>query len=345
METPKIERVEPWVVLAGGLVRVSVTGFDAGRGIEVFFDGQPAQVVGASSRSILARAPLVEGPCEVTLRAVEATDKEKRESADPRSGPPDTATVYAAEMIADEVNPVCNPAVDSNGNIYVTFSGQRGATVPFSIYRVPFGSREKEPFLTDIVNATGIVVGPDDTLYISSRHTGAIYRCDLNKNMERFAENLGIASGLALDRKGHLYVGDRGGTIHKLDPSGHDEILCEIEPSVSAFHLAMRDDQTLFVSGPTLATQDNIYEIGEDRTPKVFFHGIGRPQGMTFDRSGRLLATGSYKGRRGVFAIDPAGRVQQLVASPMLVGVLISPKGDLILADSDSLYRVPSGSW
>ena len=39
------------------------------------------------------------------------------------------------------------------------------------------------------------------------------------------------------------------------------------------------------------------------------------------------------------------GRVQQLVASPMLVGVLISPDGGLILADSDSLYRVPAGSW
>ncbi|MBI3939848.1 MAG: gluconolaconase [Acidobacteria bacterium] len=331
MKVPEIKRVEPKVVLPGGLVRIAVRGLNSVGNAAVFFNGELAPFVGASSHSILARVPAVAGLCKVTL------DREGAGKSE--------AGAYAATPIATEVNPVGNPAADRAGNIYVTFSGPRGAAVPFSVYMLSAASGAKEPFLTDIVNATGIVISSDDTLYISSRHTGIVYKCDMARNLEKFSESMGIASGLALDREGNLYVGDRGGVIHKLDRAGKDEVFCEIEPSVSAFHLAMRSDDTLFVSGPTLATQDNIYEIGRDRTPKVFFHGIGRPQGMAFDAAGRLLVTGSYKGRRGLFAFDPGGRIEQLVSSPMLVGVLATPNGDLILADSDTLYRVPSGNW
>ena len=39
-------------------------------------------------------------------------------------------------QIADNLNPVANPAVDAEGNIYVTYSGQRGQKVPVSLYKV-----------------------------------------------------------------------------------------------------------------------------------------------------------------------------------------------------------------
>ncbi|MBI4454558.1 MAG: gluconolaconase [Acidobacteria bacterium] len=332
MEKLDIKRVEPGVALPGGLVRLVLDGPDLSAGdLGVCFNSHPALVVGASSHSMLVRVPVVSGLCTVTLTWKGTTSS--------------SFSVYAGLPIATEVNPVGNPAADRAGNIYVTFSGPRGATVPFSVYRLPAGSDVKEPFLTDIVNASGIAISADEILYISSRHTGTVYKSTMQKNVEKFAENLGIATGLALDLKGNLYVGDRGGAIHRLDPAAKDEIICEIEPSVSAFHLAVRKDDTLFVSGPTLATQDNIYEIGQERSPKVFFHGLGRPQGMTFDSSGRLLVAASYRGRRGIFAIGPDRQIQQLVSSPMLVGVLIAPNEDLILADSANLYRVPAGNW
>ncbi|MBI2821772.1 MAG: gluconolaconase [Acidobacteria bacterium] len=328
METFEIRAVEPRVVLPGGVVRIAVERFDPTGEVAVTIGSSPAQVIGASSSLILARVPAVEGECAVSLNG-------RQEHS---------CTMYVGVPIVTGVNPVGNPAADKAGNIYVTFSGPRGSAVPFSVYRVLAGSGAKEPFLADIVNATGIAIGPDDMIYISSRHTGTVYKCDMQKNMEKFADNLGIATGLALDREGNLYVGDRSGTIHKLDPSGNDEVLCEIEPSVSAFHLAVRSDGTLLVSGPTLATQDNIYQVGPDRVPTVFFHGIGRPQGMALDLSGRLLVTGSYRGRRGVFAIEADSRVQQVAASPMLVGVLLRPGGELVLADSEALYQVPPGA-
>ncbi len=332
MSKPDVKGIKPTVALPGGLVRISVEGVDASAGdVVVSFNSRPAALIGISSKSILARVPTVEGKCVVTV------------SQGGRSSSP--ISVYVGDQIATEVNPVANPAADRAGNIYVTFSGPRGESVPFSVYRINAQLGDKEAFLADIVNASGIVISSDDSIYISSRHTGTIYKSDMERNIRKFAENLGIATGLALDAAGNLYVGDRGGPIHKLDPTGRDEIICEIEPSVSAFHLTLRQDGALFVTGPTLATQDNIYEIGKDRQPRVFFHGIGRPQGMMFDASGRLLVAGSYKGERGVFAVRPQGKVEKVLSSAMLVGLTITPGGDLILADSNSLYRAPAGSW
>ena len=330
MAIPAIKSIEPRVGLPGGLVRVGFSGVTAPEETSVFFDGEAASVLSASTDGALVRIPPGSGSCHVTIRG-------------PGGESPPSAFVLG-DVLAGDLNPVANPATDAEGNIFSAFSGQRGAAVPFSVYRIRAGSNEKEPYLADIVNATAVVAGPDGSLFISSRHTGIVYRADSKRRLETFAENLGIATGMALDRSGHLYVGDRAGTVHRITPEGKAMVLCEIEASVSAFHLAMRSDDTLFVSGPTLATQDNIYEVGKDGVPKVYFRGIGRPQGMTFDSSGRLLVTGSYRGRRGVFSVEP-GRVRPVVASAMLVGVVERPNGELLLADSASLYAVPAGAW
>ena len=44
--------------------------------------------------------------------------------------------VRVAVPIAEDLHPVANPAVDAEGNIYVTFSGSRGQKVPVAIYRI-----------------------------------------------------------------------------------------------------------------------------------------------------------------------------------------------------------------
>ena len=44
--------------------------------------------------------------------------------------------VRVAVPIAENLHPVANPAIDAEGNIYVTFSGSRGQKVPVAIYRI-----------------------------------------------------------------------------------------------------------------------------------------------------------------------------------------------------------------
>ena len=41
-----------------------------------------------------------------------------------------------ATLLAENLHPVANPAVDEAGNIYVTFSGSRGQSVPTSLFRI-----------------------------------------------------------------------------------------------------------------------------------------------------------------------------------------------------------------
>ena len=67
------------------------------------------------------------------------------------------------------------PAVDAAGNIFSTFSGGRGQKVPVSVFKVD-NNRSMRPFLSDMMNATGLAFDRDGLLYVSSRIEGVVYR-------------------------------------------------------------------------------------------------------------------------------------------------------------------------
>jgi sugar lactone lactonase YvrE len=95
-------------------------------------------------------------------------------------------------------------------------------------------------------------VDPDDRLYVSSRFEGTVYRLAADGSVESFATDLGVACGLAFAPDGTLYVGDRSGTIFRVDRAGRAETFAALPPSVAAFHLALGPDGALYVTGPTL---------------------------------------------------------------------------------------------
>jgi len=49
------------------------------------------------------------------------------------------------------------PAVDAEGNVSCTFSGQRGQKVPVSLYKVT-SSNIVKPFITEMMNPTGLAI-------------------------------------------------------------------------------------------------------------------------------------------------------------------------------------------
>ena len=61
---------------------------------------------------------------------------------------------------------------------------------------------------------------------------------------------MGIATGIAFDRDGNLYVGDRSGSIFKISPSKEIFVFATLEPSIAAYHLAFGFDDYLYVTGP-----------------------------------------------------------------------------------------------
>ena len=97
-------------------------------------------------------------------------------------------------QIADSLHPVASPAVDREGNVFSTFSGTRGQRAPVSIYKVDTNYTSK-PFVSDLMNPTGLAFDRDGLLYASNRFDGIVYQITPTGNMSVFVEGMGVATG------------------------------------------------------------------------------------------------------------------------------------------------------
>jgi sugar lactone lactonase YvrE len=194
--------------------------------------------------------------------------------------------------------------------------------------------------VSGIVNATSMAIGPDRQLYVSSRFEGAVYRVTSDGKHELVASELGVACGLAFDREGGLYVGDRSGTIFRVRDN-RTEPFATLPASVAAFHLAISPDGELFASGPTLSTYDHVYRIGPDGNVRSVLATFGRPQGLAFSPGeGSLHVVDALAGRSGLFRLkDLDSEPELLVAGCGFIGVAFGPSGELAVASNDTAYR------
>jgi sugar lactone lactonase YvrE len=328
-----IKQVMPQAALPGGEVVIKYSGMElvGTTRPEVRFGDFAAQVMVASNEHIIAKVP--ESSAELgTSELVVASNG-------------DTSRPFPYEIgrkLASNLHPVANPAVDSEGNVYVTYSGPRGQKTPVSIYKVT-SKGAVTPFVTEIMNATGLAFSLTGDLYVSSRFEGNVYRVDPSGRIETYTEGMGIASGLAFDREGNLYVGDRSGSIFKISPNKEIFVFATLEPSIAAYHMAFGFDDHLYVTGPTTSSFDSIYRVSPSGEVDRFFTGLGRPQGLAFDIEGSLYCVASYRGRRGIFRFRDQQRPELAVAGLSLVGLAFDPEENLMVADATSLYRVRLG--
>ena len=284
--TPRIESIRPGAALPGGEISVKGTGFGIRNHTrpQVQFGSAEGSLVLSAEDRLIARVP--EGAAGGAVRV--------------RMGSIESAPfpIALGVQIADNLHPVGNPAVDSSGNVYVTFSGQRGQKVPVSLYKIT-SNHVVKPFLTELVNPTGLAVDREGYLFVSCRNDGSVHRVSPDGRSMQWIEGMGIATGIAFDRTGSLYVGDRSGTIFKISPEREIFVFATLEPSIAAYHLAFSADGELFVTGPTTSSYDRVYRISPAGEVTIFFRGIGRPQGLAFDRLGNLYVAGSLGGSRG----------------------------------------------
>lgn len=245
-------------------------------------------------------------------------------------------------MIAEGLHPVANPAIDSVGNIYTTFSGSRGQKVPVAVYRIDLNFNMK-PFINELMNATALAFDREGLLYISSRYDGFIYQATANGSMSVFVEGMGVATGIAFDREGNLYVGDRSGTIFKISPNRQIFVFATLEPSISAYHLAFGPDDYLYVTGPTTSSFDSVHRISHEGEVELFYRGLGRPQGMAFDTDGNLYCAASIAGRKGVVRITPDKKGELFLSGPGIVGLAFTPSRSIVVTTTNAVYRVDAG--
>jgi sugar lactone lactonase YvrE len=343
---PSVQTIRPQAALPGG--ELELLGTDLGPGLT-------AQISGVETLVTLAR------PTRATLKVPEGVlpgdliATQAGSDSAPRH-------VQIAVPMAENLHPVANPAVDALGNVYTTLSGSRGQATPVSIFKIapaPVGiTHELRPFVRDILNPTGLAFSPagargnqEPVLYVSSRADGIVYSVGRAGDAVPFAEGLGIATGIAFDQAGDLYVGDRSGTIFKIGitqtPTGPRPsktfVFATLEPSIAAYHLAFDSHGTLYVTGPTTASAQVIYAIDRDGNSTVFYRGLGRAQGLAFDDQDNLYVAASLHGDRGIIRITPSLETSLIVSGSDLVGLCFLPGGRAALATREAIYEVELG--
>ncbi len=326
---PLIEGVHPSAALPGGEVRITGSGLRPPemRRPRVRFGDAEGAVVVSSDQFVVARVPFgaSSGPVVVSTNGHSSNAHQ----------------IKVAVPIADNLHPVTNPALDAEGNIFVTFSGSRGQKVPVAIFKIDTNYNMK-PFLADMMNPTAIAFDRAGQLYVSSRHDGTVYRVAPNGTMSSYAEGMGVATGIAFDRAENLYVGDRSGTIFKIGKDRQIFVFATLEPSVSAYHLAFGPHGDLFVAGPTTSSFDSIHKITPQGQVSTFFRGLGRPQGLALDIAGNLYVAASLAGKRGIVQISPDGKASLQVAGQDLVGLAFAPGRSAVLATTGAVHHL---SW
>jgi sugar lactone lactonase YvrE len=340
---PRIDEVLPGAALPGGDVEVRGANLGAvptgQNGTNRIGGGEwrrPVAMLGD-----LAAPVLLSRGGRMTLRVPEEAESGRLRIL--QNGAQSNAVdVRVASLIATGVHAVASPVMDHSGNIYATFSGQRGQETPVSVFRIERGG-EMRPFVLGIMNATGLAVDYEDNLYVSSRHEGKVYRVAKNGVSAVYAEGMGVATGLAFDADQNLYVGDRSGTIFKIAPDRQIFVFATLEPSVAAYHLAFGPEGTLYVTGPTTSSYDAVYAINRDGDIGVLHRGLGRPQGVAVDIAGNVYVAASLRGRRGVAMITPQGEASLAVSGPGIVGFNFVPGGGALLATNTSIYQVGLG--
>jgi sugar lactone lactonase YvrE len=328
----KILNIDPPYGIAGGEIVVDCTDFDTSDPSQcaVLIGDTPAPIVASGPRRVLATIPETKGgKVEVRLK-----------SGDRLSEP---APLTVGKKLAGDLHPVANPAFDpDDGALFVTRSGSRGEELPVTLFRVDISGDVSE-YSGDISNPTGIAFGPDGQMFVTSRLEGTVYRMTPFKEAVAFAHNLGIATGIAFDADGLMHVGDRTGTIFQVNGIGEERAWTQLEPSVSALHIAFGPEDSLYVAGPTVTSFDSIWRINPDGDVDVFFKGLGRPQGLAFDTDGNLYVAAALRGRRGIVRISAGGDdAKVIVAGVNLIGLAFSASGEMAVVSIDSVYSLPT---
>ena len=329
MSNPRISRIHPLAGVEGGRVTIFGEGLctaELGQ-VSPRFDSVESRPLVASPTKMIV--PIPEGAVSGFLRIVWS------------DGVVDGPFFEVAAKLADELHPVANPVIDREGWIVTTFSGSRGQAPPngVSVFRIsPNGA--SEPYLSDVMNPTGLALDSAGTLFMSCRNDGTIRRVTGPGQTEVFADGLGVATGIAFGPGGTLYVGDRTGGIFAVEPQGSVRRFAKLPASVAAYHLAFGPDDHLYVTAPTLSNDDPIFRISSGGMVSHCFEHLARPQGLAFDRDGSLFVVAIYKGERGIFRVGRDGQATLAVAGENLVGLAFDERGRMITVTTNALYRL-----
>ncbi len=332
----KINRIVPQYAIPGGEISIECEGFrtESGATNSAYLDGERCRIIAVSSRRVLATLPAVDvnGKSFIKLESsVVETEPER---------------LTVGRLLADEMHIVANPAIDpKDESLVFTRSGSRGQQLSPTIFRLETdGYLDEMP--VEIMNPTGIAFSPAGEMFVTNRADGHVCSVERSEEAVVYATGLGIATGIAFDGDGVMYVGDRSGTIYRIPEPAMPEKFATLEPSVAAYHIAFGPDGRLFVTAPGLASHETVYAIDTSGSVTRYFRGLGRPQGLAFDAEGNLFVAACYRGKHGIVRIAAGGESAELVvAGNSVVGLCFTRNGEMIVATNDAVYSLNVGIY
>src|SRR5215472_16396958 len=136
---PHITNVQPSAALPGGEIRINGSSLRPHelKRPRVQFGEREGAVIISSDDFVIARVPdgATSGPVVVATNGHVSN----------------AHSVKEAVPLAENLHPVTNPALDAEGNLYVTFSGSRGQKVPVAIFKIDTNYTVK-PFVPEMMN-------------------------------------------------------------------------------------------------------------------------------------------------------------------------------------------------
>ena len=327
---PHIADIDPGAALPSGEIELTGDhlGPDGAALPEVVFSGENAPVLMSRSQRLIFRVPEKAYTGLLEVRSA--------------SGISNSVPLRVARRLTDGLHPVTSPAVSRSGMIYATISGPRGKQLPVSVVRISPDGRGT-PFVTGLLNPTGLAFNEEGDLFVTSRAEGNVYRIDAAGESTVYAEGMGVATGCVFDREGNLFVGDRSGTIFKINKERQIFVHATLEPSVSAYHMTCDLDGRLYVTGPSLSSNEAIWMIEPHGDIRAWFRGLGRPQGLALSREGDVYLAACLLGKRGIVRVTANGEASLVLAGTNLVGIAFSPLGTAVLATHEAIYDVDLG--
>ena len=335
METSvKLTGVDPAYAIPGGEIAVGCEAFRTERNSPdgCYVAGIKCRIVAQSTTRILAIVPEEAGEGK-TFANLESLGEVSN-----------TQEIVVGRNLIDDMHIVANPAVDpSDDAVILTRSGSRGQHLPATLYRL-----ETDGYLDEmpepILNPTGIAFDRDGQMFVTNRAQGEVYAVGRDGTATVHAAGLGIATGIAFDSEGVMFVGDRSGTIYRVGEYAAAQTFAALEPSVAAYHMAFGPNGNLYVTAPSLASHDSVHAVDPNGRVTTFFRGLGRPQGLAFDKAGNLYVAACYKGHHGIVKIAPDGTTaEHFVAGNNIVGLCFTRTGEMMVATGDKVYSITCG--
>ena len=302
-----------------------------------FAFGPPAVLVDGHSAHVL-----MSRPSRLALRVPDEASTGLVEVRNP-SGASNAAPLRMARQLSDELHPVTSPAVSRSGMIYATISGPRGKQTPVSIVRISPDGRGT-PFVTGILNATGLAFNPDGDLFVTSRAEGNVYRIDASGESTVYAEGMGVATGAAFDAR-RQPLRRRPQRHHLQDRSPAPDLRPR---HARAQRLGLsprrrRRRQPLRHRPHALLQRRHLGHRSARRNPRL----VSRPRPSAgsgaLGSDGDVYVAACLHGRRGLVRVTPKGEASLVLAGANLVGVAFSPLGTTILATNEAVYDVDLG--